>query len=238
MTLPAARLASIVLCVAAAACGGGPSQPTQSTGGANTGGSGATCRTFPTAETVTVQANGLSSSSPGACSWDNNLHKLTCTVSVSSGGPACTTTVSNYNSTADFIDEIRVIPPAFLRTSDVQTSDGSPACGTGAFQNISYVYDAQRRLTQIINGPATTTYSAWDSAGRPTQGTLPAGTPVTIAYDSSARTQTQTTGTSGAAIVVTTTFDANGTPTKVVTVNAGVTTTVTTQVNSTGRICK
>ena len=238
MTLPAARLGSVVLCVAMAACGGGPSQPTQSSGGANNGGSGVTCRNYAATSTVTVQLNGLSSSSPATCSWDTNLHQLTCRVSVSSGGPVCATTVSTYNSTADFIDEIRVVPPALLRTSDVQTADGSPACGAGNFQNISYVYDSQRRLTQVVNGPSTTTYSAWDPSGRPTQGSLPAGTPVTIAYDAGARTQTQTSGSGAGAVVATTTFDADGTPIKVVTVNAGITTTVTTQVTSTGHICK
>jgi YD repeat-containing protein len=238
MTLRAARLASLVLSVAMAGCGGWPSQPTESSGGANSGGSGVTCRNYAATSTVTVQSNGLSSSSPATCSWDANLHQLTCTVSASGGGQVCATTVSTYNSLADFVDEIRVIPPALLRTSDVQTSDASPVCGTGNFQNISYVYDSQRRVTQVVNGPSTTTYSAWDSSGRPTQGTLPVGTPVTIAYDAGARTQTQTTGSGTGAVVVTTTFDTDGTPAKVVTVNAGITTTVTTQVNSTGRVCK
>ena len=238
MTLRAAPLVIGLMWVAAAGCGGGPSEPTQSSGGANSGGSGVTCRTYPTASVVTVESNGRSSSSPATCSWNAALHQLTCTVNTSGGGPVCATTVSAYNSTADFIDEIRVIPPALLRTSDVQTSDGSPACGAGSFQNITYVYDSQRRLTQIVNGPSTTTYTAWDAAGRPTQGSLPAGTPVTIAYDETARTQTQTSGSGDAAVVVTTTFDPDGTPTRVVSVNAGVTTTTSTQVNSTARICK
>jgi YD repeat-containing protein len=157
---------------------------------------------------------------------------------VSGGGPVCTTTVTTYNSTADFVDELRAIPPVLLRTSDTQTADGSPSCGAGGFQNINYVYDAQGRLTQLNNGPSTATYSAWDSVGRPTQGSSIAGAPITIVYDSGARTQTQTTGTGDGAVVVTTTFDVNGTPTKVVTVTGGITTTVTTQVTSTGRVCK
>lgn len=238
MTLRAVRLAVVVFSVAAAGCGGSPSQPTESSGGANSGGSSAMCRTYAAASTVTTIVNGLSSTSPATCSWDGNLHQLTCTVSVSGGGRVCATAVSAYNSTADFIDEERVIPPAFLRTSDVQTSDGSPSCGTASLQTTSYVYDAQRRLTEIVRGPSTTSYTAWDSAGRPTQGTLPIGTPVTIAYDSTARTRTETTGVGAATNVVTTTFDANGIPTKVVTVTAGVTTTVTTQVSSTARVCK
>lgn len=187
---------------------------------------------------MTVQSNGVSSSSPATCSWDANLRQLTCQVSAPGGGPVCVTTVTTYNSTADFVDEIRVVPPALLRTSDVRTSDASPACAVGAIRNTAYIYDSQRRLTQIASGPSTTTYSAWDSSGRPTLGSLPAGTPVTIAYDPTARTQTETTGTGDAAVVVTTTFDVNGTPVQVVTVDAGVTTTVTTQVGSTAQVCK
>jgi YD repeat-containing protein len=238
MTLRAARLALVVCAVAAAACGGSPSGPTESTGGAGSGGSSATCRTYAAASTVTSVVNGLSSTSPATCSWDATLHQLTCTVSVSGGGPVCATTVSAYNSTADFIDEERVVPPALLRISDVRTSDGSPSCGTASLQTIIYVYDAQRRLTQIVNGPSTTTYTAWDSAGRPTLGTLPIGTPVAIAYDSGARTRTETTGVGAAADVVTTTFDADGTAIKVVSQEAGVARTTTTQVTSTARVCK
>jgi YD repeat-containing protein len=100
------------------------------------------------------------------------------------------------------------------------------------------VYDAQRRVTQILNGTATVTFTAWDSAGRPTTGTAANSAPVTIAYDASARTQTQTTGAGAAAVVVTSTFDADGTPVKVVSQEAGITSTTTTQVNSTARVCK
>jgi YD repeat-containing protein len=235
MTLRAARLVVAILCGAAAAGCGGPSQPTQSMGGANS-----TCRTYPTTSTITVQSpNGSSVSSPAACSWDSSLHQLTCTISVSTGGPVCTTTISSYNSTADFVDEIRVIPPALLRTADIQTSNDAPPCGAGAIQNITYVYDAQRRLTQTVSGPATTTYTAWDGSGRPTQGTVTTGAPVAISYDDTARTQTQTTGAAGAAAVVTTTFDTNGIPIKVVSEDInGVTTTTTTQVTATAQVCK
>lgn len=240
MTLPATRLATVLLSLAAAAaCGGNPSGPTQSTGGANSGGSGATCRTYPTAATVTVQTSaGTTSTSPSACAWDGNLHQLTCTISVGSGGPVCSTLVTSYASTADFIDEIRAIPPVLLRTSDVQTSSGTSACGAGAIQNITYVYDGQRRLTQILNGSSTTTFTSWDSTGRPTSGSLTSGAPVTIAYDTTARTRTQTTGSGAAAVTVTTTFDTTGTPVKLVTQDSATTTTTTTQVASTSRICK
>ncbi len=238
MTLRATRLVSAVLCCAAAAACGSPSQPTESSGGANSG-SGVSCRTYQTASTVTVQStDGVNASAPAACSWDANLHQLTCTISIAGGGPVCTTTVSSYNSAADFIDEIRVIPLALLRTADVQTSTGAPPCGAGALQNITYVYDTQRRLTQTSTGTSATTYTAWDSSGRPTQGSMTTGAPVTIAYDNAARTQTHTTGIGAAAIVVTTTFDTNGIPIKVVNEESGVTTTTTTQVTTTGRICK
>jgi YD repeat-containing protein len=240
MTLRAVRLPCLLLSLAAAgACGGTASSPTQSTGGANSGGSGPTCRTYPASSTVSFQStDGVTRTSPSTCAWDANLHQLTCTISVSSGGPVCTTTVSGYASTADFIDELRAIPPVLLRTSDVQTSSGAPPCGAGAIQNITYVYDAQRRLTQLLNGTFTTTFTSWDSVGRPTAGSLTSGAPVTIAYDAAARTQTQTTGTGGAAVVVTTTFDTTGTPIRVVTQENGVTSTTTTQVTATAQVCR
>jgi YD repeat-containing protein len=235
----AARLVLILWTGAAAAGCGSPSGPTQSTGGANSGGSGPSCRTYPSASTLSFQStDGVSRTSSSTCSWDANQRQLTCTITVGTGGPVCTTTVSTYNSLADFVDEIRVIPPVFLRTSDVQTANSAPPCGAGAIQNITYVYDAQRRVTQILNGTATVTFTAWDSAGRPTTGTAANSAPVTIAYDASARTQTQTTGAGAAAVVVTSTFDADGTPVKVVSQEAGITSTTTTQVNSTARVCK
>jgi len=240
MTLRACRTAALLLCLAAAgACGGNPSSPTESSGGANSGSSGATCRTYPTAASVTFQSTGgVSRTSPSTCAWDPGLHQLTCAISVSSGGPVCTTTVTAFNSTADFIDEVRAVPPIFLRTSDVQTSSGAAPCGAGAIQNITYVYDAQRRLTQLLNGTSTATFTSWDSSGRPTAGSLTSGAPVTIAYDTTARTQTQTTGIGAAAVVVTTTFDTTGTPIKVVTQDDTGTSTTTTQVTSTATVCK
>jgi YD repeat-containing protein len=239
MTRHAVRLAAAGFCVAAAACGG-PSGPTTSTGGVNSGGSGVTCRTYPSSSTITfASSTGVNASAPANCSWDNTLHQLTCTVGLSSGGGTCSTTLTSYASAADFVDEIRVIPPALLRTSDIQNSSGDTACLVpGAVQNATYAYDAQRRLTQILNGATSTTYTAWDSSGRPTQGTVGVATPVTISYDSTARTQTQTTGADTSAIATTTTFDANGTPIKVVATAAGVTTTTTTQVNQTAQVCK
>ncbi|HWK09714.1 MAG TPA: hypothetical protein VNR64_06680 [Vicinamibacterales bacterium] len=239
MTLRAARLEVVIPCILIVACGGNPSAPTQSTGGANSGSSGGACRRFPATATITVQSAAAGTrTSPATCAWDSGLHQLKCTISVTSGGPLCTTTVTTYNSTADFVDEIQVIPPRLLRTSEIETASGAAACGAGAIQNITYVYDTQRRVTEVLNGSVSTLYSAWDSAGRPTQGTVSSGAPVTIVYDSSGRTQTQTVGTGAAAVVTATTFDTTGTPIKIVTQDAGVSTTTTTQVNSTTQVCK
>ena len=238
MTRYAVRLAVAGLCMAAIACGG-PSSPTTSTGGLNSGGSNVSCRSYPSSSTLSfTSTDGTNASAPSTCAWDNTLHQLTCTTGVSSGA-ACSTAVTTYASTADFVDEIRVIPPALLRTADIRNSSGDSTCTVpGSVQNATYAYDAQRRLTQILNGPASTTYTAWDTSGRPTQGSVGTATPVVISYDSTALTETQTVGTDTAAIVTATTFDSNGTPTKIVTTANGVTTTLTTQISQTAQVCK
>jgi hypothetical protein len=79
-------------------------------------------------------------------------------------------------------------------------------------------YDARRRLVKDVgsDGPgreATTTYTAWDAAGRPTAGaTVSKGSRGTlaIAYDNAARTMTTTISGGGGRVTCTMTFDANG----------------------------
>jgi YD repeat-containing protein len=70
----------------------------------------------------------------------------------------------------------------------------------------------------MLKGPIpstkyTTTYTSWDSKGRPTVGTTahPGGrTTTAIAYNDAGRTQTTTSATGGARTVCQMTFDADG----------------------------
>jgi YD repeat-containing protein len=133
------------------------------------------------------------------------------------------------------VDEVKVIPPITLAINAVNTNSGS--CGTGT-ATTSYVYDSQRRVTQITNGTgAVTTYTAWDSSGRPTAGTAAGGNALSLVYNDSARTVT-TTQTGSQPSVGTLSFDANGAQTSIVLVQNGVTTTTTFTNTSTATVCK
>jgi hypothetical protein len=177
----------------AAACGSS-STPVTPTG---------TCRTFPTAVTTTTVPQTILNNAVTVQNFNTTTNELTATTS-SVGGVVCSITVSTYNSRADFVDEVKVIPPVSLLTESRTTNTG--ACGTGSV-DIRYEYDTQRRLLHVINnGVLVASYAAWDSSGRPTGG----GT-TSIVYNSSARTQVQTLSPAGAASqTTTTTFDLDG----------------------------
>ena len=74
--------------------------------------------------------------------------------------------VTEYRSTADFVDEVKSIPPRTLSLRSTATG--------GLSFSVNNSYDAQRRLTGFTRTAAgetiTTTYTSWDSAGRPTAG--------------------------------------------------------------------
>ena len=79
----------------------------------------------------------------------------------------------------------------------------------------------------------TTTYTAWDTAGRPTMGTVLAGrqqSTVSMSYDDSRRMQSQTSN----GITCTQTFDANANPA----IGSCAGSTATTTVLTTQQICK
>ena len=168
-------------------------------------------------------------------SFDRSARKATVQTNFASGAP-CSTNVVSYNSVADFVDEVRVIPPISLATTAVNTNSG--ACGAGT-ATTTYVYDSQRRVTQLTNGTsATTTYTAWDSSGRPTAGTS-GGATLSLVYDDGARTYTTTQSPPGGTQSVSTlSFDANGAQTKIVLVQGGVTTTTTFTNLATATVCK
>jgi hypothetical protein len=106
---------------------------------------------------------------------------------------------------------------------------------------VNYAYDSQRRLTSFTTSTLgisnTTTYTAWDSSGRPTVGSFP-GTTIQNVYDDNARTMTQTQLTGGSMSTTTTTFDANGNQVSVVVRSGPVTTTTTFTNTATAQVCK
>jgi YD repeat-containing protein len=193
--------------------------------------SAVTCRTYPTAATVTMTRGALFGSSQLTGSFNSSANTATITVG------ACTTGVSTYRSTADFVEEIRVIPRLTMQTSTTTTSGGDCDSGTST---VNYVYDSQRRLVSSTTGVVVTTYTAWDNLGRPTAGSYP-GTTIANTYNDSTRTWVQMYrgGVTGAGNWTTTvTYDANGAQTSVVTISGAVTETTTFNTTATAQVCK
>jgi len=135
--------------------------------------------------------------------------------------------VSTWASVEDFIAEVvRLKPPATLATNpngpvlDIVpplmrslSTTGNGAIGLTKTNS----YDMTGRLTGFVTktagGAITVRYTAWDTVGRPTAGTMqsPVSTStVTFAYDDKALTETQTTTTQGLTSVITNTYDQFG----------------------------
>jgi len=197
-----------------------------------------TCRTYPASATVQTTTTGTSTvfNALETGEFDTSTKKATVSTKFANGAP-CSVLVSNYNSVADFVDEVHVIPPVFHVTTTLGTNSGQ--CGTGTATG-TYTYDAQRRLTQISNSgsSSTTNYTAWDSSGRPTAGST-GGQTVSIVYDDAGRAYTTTqTAANGTKSVSTSTFDADGNQLKIVLVEGNVTTTTTFTNTATAKVCK
>ncbi len=227
----------VIGAAAAAACSG----ETSSSGNPNSpsgsgSGSTGTCRTFPTAATVTTTSAGQTITAQLTGAFDTSTNRSTVT-SVLPNGATCTSSVSSYRSKDDFVDEVRVIPGLFMQTSTTTTNT---ACGTGTFTT-NYNYDSQRRLTSttttVFGVSTATTYTAWDSSGRPTLGSFP-GTTITNAYNDATRTWVQTQTAGGVTSTTTMTFDANGNQVTVVNTSGNFTSTAAYNTTTTTRVCK
>lgn len=220
-------------------CGGGtpanpsPNLPLDSTS--------PVCRTYTTvgARSFAMSA-GLTGVIAEACSYSTNTNEHRCTLNYTdSNGLSYTTVVTHrYASVADFVDEVRVIPPIARLTAGTVTY--SPSGAGMQNRTETYSYDTQRRLTQIVfrfDGGAvqTATYSTWDASGRPTAASI-AGTNLTYAYNDAQRTMTITTPATGA--VQTHTYDGNGNQVQQVVSAGSSTETWTWTIAATERICQ
>src|SRR5262245_18330375 len=120
-------MASILVFAAAGGACGGSSGPTAPSGSGTSGSGGSTtgtCRTYATAATVTTTALGPTQNQSLTGSFDPATTKSTVTT-LFANGSVCSTTVSSYRSTADFVDEVRVIPGVTLATTAVTTTSGA-----------------------------------------------------------------------------------------------------------------
>jgi YD repeat-containing protein len=227
-----------------AACGGssaaGPSDNSttaQATPGAGT----PACRTYTTAATRSfVSSSGVTGAIGEVCSYDaaNGEHGCTLDYGDSRGVSYTAVVVHKYDSVADFVDEVRVIPPiARLTTGSVAYSPSGAGLRN---RSETYSYDGQRRLTQVVfrfDGGAvqTATYTAWDASGRPTNATV-GGMNLLYSYDDRERILTITTLGTGA--VQTHAFDANGNQIREAVASGSSVENWTWTITATERICR
>jgi hypothetical protein len=172
-------------------------------GGTGTGDGGDTgtvppgCRRYLTAGTFTSPM--FSGDMTG--SFDDETFTYEGTVSSDMGDIV---TAREYASLEDFVEEVAAMG-RFRMTRETTTAD---------FVNMdtTFEYDADKQLTSKAtddldpNGrDTTTTYTEWDSEGRPTVGALTVDgldctdMPVTIDYDEGTRTRKETTDSAGGA---------------------------------------
>lgn len=213
--------------LAMASCGSNSTTPSAPTPGPDP--VVAVCRNYSSnfTETAVTTQTGFTSMRTYSCAFNNATHALTCTLSVN--GVACETNTKQYASTADFVDEVSVIPPRQLLQTDSWARIGT--CAVNANQTTTFTYDAQKRVTGTSSsGGGSSTVTAWDAAGRLTAVTGSDGSTTTVTYDASARTMTVT-----ARAVATTTYDANGNITNRTSTANGQSTTYS---GSTSQVCK
>jgi YD repeat-containing protein len=181
----------------------------------------------------------------GTCTFTQSSLQFNCSLvyTDTTGFATTNTNITTYASVADIVDEVSVIPPLMrpLSVSGTTTSGGTTTTSSGTF-----TYDAQKRITrQAYVGGTTTTYSAWDSAGRPTAATAVGSngqtTTLTMTYDNNARSMTTANVQGGVTTSCTQSYDVNGNPTTYECsssiANAG-TTNGTTTVASTAQLCR
>lgn len=188
---PNLRITAVVILTATgAACGGGstpassnPTAPSQPIG---------QCRTYAAVTSISGLIRG-----ERTCGFDSGVNRLTC-VRVPGNEAPRVTEISEYASTADFVDEVRVVPPRNLKLSFTSKVSSNPETIT----EYIYEYDQERRMVASDswitygNGPRTvapfTRFTSWDAAGRHTSymSAIPGYPDPTISYNDVARTTT------------------------------------------------
>ncbi len=227
-----ASLACIVLLTAGSVSCGSTTSVTSPGGG----GPGA-CRVYATKSAIQTTSVGVTLNASQTASFDTS--KLTYTVMEQfTNGSTCSTAVSSYNSVGDFVDETSVNPGRMLSTGTTGTNNGQ--CGSGSGGSSTNSYDSQRRILKVVRSDGSvTTYTAWDSQGRPTSSTDSGGVTITYVYDDNAHTLSTTSTLHGVPTATSLeTYDANGNVTSLAVTTAGITTTTTFNNTATAQVCK
>lgn len=230
-----ARGAAVVVCVCVTGFGGAA---TGALAGQAREGGAQSCRTGIATYRIVTASPIVTSTVEGRCTFDSATVEGTCVndYSDSRGGRFTSVSITRHATVADVVDEVSVVPPLNRALGTTTTVKGAGLDTTGTS---TLTHDGRKRLTTIaaVSQPggqtSTTTYTAWDAAGRPTAGTLASGrqsTAQTMRYDDSTRTQTISTNGQ----MCTQTFDENGNPAA----GACGGSTATTTVLTTQQICR
>lgn len=235
------RHAHVVTCALASLCWmlGSPAMAQAPASGR---GAAVTCRTAATSITSVAGTPAYTATVTTSCSFDSATARGRCLVQFRDPrGTSTSTTETVYASVADFVDEVRVVPPLMKAQSSASVTVGAGTTSKGAVVN---TFDAQGRLTRTVSTGAsgvqsTTAYSAWDAAGRPTVATdIGPGfnSRREIRYDDVRRTRT--TVVRRGPVTTVEYFDANGNPTRQTTQGGGSGTMSVITTNATTRVCK
>ena len=177
------------------------------------------CRDIAVEFTAVNKAPNLTAESTSTCIFDRNALTFTCTTQHkdSLGTKTTSISVTSYESIADIVDEIAAIPPLLRSIRVDSTTEGNR--GTTK-TSVVHSYDPQHRLTKEVattegsKAVATTTYTSWDTQGRPTAGKITVsgsrGSTLSLSYDDATRVQTITSDAMGQRVTCEMGFDANG----------------------------
>jgi YD repeat-containing protein len=236
----------LLVCVVVGIVGWGGSSPNSGGSGTPSALSSRSCRNYMTAYTMTQTGSanpGFSATTTGTCTFTQAALQFNCMLRYSdtTGFSSTNTSISTYASIADIVDEVSVVPPLkrLISVSGTVVSGGSSTSSSG-----TYTYDSQKRITREVTTGSTTTYSAWDSAGRPTAastiGSNGQTTTLTMSYNDTARTLTTSNTQSGITTSCNQVYDTNGNQISYVCTSSlpAAGTNGTTTVTGTAQVCK
>jgi hypothetical protein len=195
------------------------------------------CRTYSAEEVRTLSGAG-SGTINQTCRFDSATFERTCTIrSRTNAGSFTLDLTDKYASVADFVDEIRVIPPI----ARIQRQMRRFVSGPAANADVTYEYDGARRQTRISTAMKgnliVMTYNGWDAMGRPTGGVSSSrASTVTLKYDydDAARTMTIT----GPAGVEVDTYNADGNMIQETSTDGGGKTEYAIKITKTETVCR
>ncbi|HXT70441.1 MAG TPA: hypothetical protein VN700_11830 [Vicinamibacterales bacterium] len=195
------------------------------------------CRTFSAEEirTITGASGGTIWQ---ACRFDLATMSRICSVRTQTTATNFEVTFTDkYNSVADFVDEVRIVPPI----ARIQTQARQYTSGRGTNGQIKYEYDGDRRQTRLTSNMGgnllVTTYTSWDPKGRPTIATISSQASsfnLQYKYDDALRTMTIT----GPAGIEVDTYDENGNMIKEETADGMGRTFYAVKITKTDKVCK